>query len=301
MKLIDAHIHLYDNNVIPHDHLNKKNPVFEELLGDYSSLPKKFLWDDYLKQIDDYEVKGLVWHEFVSDLPRDETIWAQSYLSTLDIEFAMVCAIDFSNEQCRELLDFYQQFSHVSSVRQHMVYHPTNPMKRFTDIPSYFDNTTWQKNIKALAHADLKCNLEVGSNQLDGVYEVVKNNPNIGFTIALMGWPYDTSKECFLHWKKQINKLKALENTCFIASAVECILGINWSCDDLKPWLLTLIETVGIERCMFGSHSPICSLSKSLAQQIACYQQLLPGLSQHEQELFYYGVAKSWFNVKPAS
>lgn len=95
MDIIDAHVHLYNNNLVPHNHLNTFNPLFSQLLGDYSKLPRKYLFDDYTQSIN-HSVAGLVWREFVSDQPNDEIDWAANYLKSINIPHAMVAEIDFS-------------------------------------------------------------------------------------------------------------------------------------------------------------------------------------------------------------
>lgn len=62
-KIIDAHIHFYDNQVNQHDFLNAPDPTFTEIVGDYSTLPRQYLTKQYLKDTAAYQIKGVIWHE----------------------------------------------------------------------------------------------------------------------------------------------------------------------------------------------------------------------------------------------
>lgn len=300
MDIIDAHVHLYDNNVISHNHLNTIDPLFSHLLGDYTKLPRKYLFDDYKQNTNhnNYNVSGVVWHEFVSDQPRKEIQWAANYLKTIGIRSAMVAKVDFSSPDFDMTIDFLKQYPRITAIRQHMAYHPTDLLKRFTNQPSYFNNPVWHKNLKKMSQLPYKVGLEIFSNQLNDTIDIIKKYPNIEFTIALMGWPYAISPECFNEWTKQLQKLKMLDNICFEISALECIFGMDWKNSVVQPWIDSAITSVGIDRCMFGSHSPICNLSHNFLQQLDSYENFFKGFSDNDKSMFFYDVAQKWFLLK---
>jgi len=297
MKIIDSHIHLYDNHEISHSHLNSIDPLFSQILGDYASLPHRYLFEDYQSATNHF-VSGIVWHEFVSDQPHDEIDWAAKHLAVIDKPYAMVAKIDFSDPSFDAELEFLSQYGRVTAIRQHMAYHPTDPLKRFTNESCHYDSQSWHKNLSKISNLSYKCGLEIFSSQLQDTIAVIKNHSNIQFTIALMGWPYSTDSECFTQWRRQLKELNALDNICLQFSALESIFGMDWNNLTVKPWIDAAITSVGIERCMFGSHSPICNLSSNFMQQLDSYEIILKGLSENEKNLFFYDVAKKWFQVK---
>ena len=42
-RVIDAHMHLYDNQENRYEHMEHPDATFEALVGDYSTLPKRYL------------------------------------------------------------------------------------------------------------------------------------------------------------------------------------------------------------------------------------------------------------------
>jgi predicted TIM-barrel fold metal-dependent hydrolase len=283
--------------VVEHNHLNAVDPLFSNLLGDYTNLPRKYLLDDYLPNTN-HQVSGIVWHEFVSDEPNKEINWAANYLKSIDLEYAMVAKVDFSDPDFDKTMNFLKQYPRVTAVRQHMAYHPTDPLKRFTPHSSYFENAIWHKNLKKMSHLPYKCGLEIFSNQLHDAINVIKTYPNIEFTISLMGWPYVISPECFTEWHGQLQKLKNLDNICVQISALECIFGMDWTNSIVQPWIDAAITAVGINRCMFGSHSPICNLARDFQQQLNSYEKFFEPFSDHEKNMFFHDVAQNWFQTK---
>jgi predicted TIM-barrel fold metal-dependent hydrolase len=121
--------------------------------------------------------------------------------------------------------------------------------------------------------------------------KVIQLYPNIGFTIALMGWPLDISEEGYQRWVKDIKRLSQCKNICVDISAIECIFGMDWTMDQITPWILSAIEIFGTERSMFGSHMPIAKLSRSFTDLYAAYEKIIADFSLAEKENGSTGIA----------
>ena len=79
--------------------------------------------------------------------------------------------------------------------------------------------------------------------------------------------------------------------------AVECILGRDWTVDAARPWIGTLIERFGPDRCMLGGHLPISRLSRGFAPLYDAYEALLGELSPDERDRVFRGTATAWFGL----
>ncbi len=296
-KVIDSHIHFYDYEVNTHTFLNEFDPNYAAFVGDYSALPRIYLPEDYLQESQNYQVDGVIWHEFLSENAIQEVNWASRIARQTELSMAMVAIIDFLDPALPEKLDIYQSISKVTSIREHMVWDDHNPKKRFAKRPDLLRDPNWQKQLKILNQYDFKCGLEVFSPQLLDLMTVVEMYPNIGFTIALMGWPLDLSKDGYQQWQKDLIRLSRCDNICIDISAIECIFGMDWNLEQVKPWVLTAIDIFGAKRCMFGSHMPIAKLSCSFTDLYSAYEQMIDGCSDSEKEDLLYNVAKQWFKL----
>jgi predicted TIM-barrel fold metal-dependent hydrolase len=65
-KVVDAHPHFFDHLQNRHEFLEVEDRMFRAVIGDYSSLPRKYSFADYVVDAPDVEIEGLVWHEFLS-------------------------------------------------------------------------------------------------------------------------------------------------------------------------------------------------------------------------------------------
>ncbi len=297
MKIIDCHLHLYDAEVHSHSFLNQYDPGFAEFVGNYEALPKKYFLEDYLQETTSYQVEGVVWHEFLSSDPVKEVLWASEKLKRGKVKYALVALIDLLDPHLDRTLETYKAIPELSGVRQHLVYHDQNPLKRFASRNDLMRDPLWLKNLKKLKNYPFKCALEVFSTQLEDLARVVHQNPDIQFTIPVMGWPIILTKEGQAHWKKMMALLAKSENTRLSISAIECIFGMRWTEEQIRPWLLTAIDFFGVQRTMFGSHLPITRLSKGFTSLYQAYQNITSSFSNDEKQDLFYNSAKEWFRL----
>lgn len=297
MKIIDSHLHFYDNKANKHTFLDQFDLNYAAFVGDCSSMPKEYLLNDYLQDSAKYQVEGVIWHEFLSTDPIKEAKWAQGLVKQNTIRQAMVVLVDFLDPTLEEKLEVYNSLPNVTAVREHMVWDDKNLRKRFAKRPDLLLDNNWQKKLGLLNQYNFKCGLEVFSPQLKDLIKVIHLYSNIGFTIALMGWPLGLSEIEYQSWRQDLKNLSQYQNICMDISAIECIFGMDWTLEQVRPWILNAIDIFGTERCMFGSHMPIAKLSRGFTQLYSAYENIITGFSHSEKESLFYQVAKEWFRL----
>ena len=84
---------------------------------------------------------------------------------------------------------------------------------------------------------------------------------------------------------------------CAEISAVDCVLGMDWTVDVARPWIQTLIGLFGPDRCMLGSHLPIARLARGFEPHYDAYEELPADLSPGGQDSLFRGTATEWFGL----
>jgi predicted TIM-barrel fold metal-dependent hydrolase len=298
-RIVDAHMHLFDHEANHYEFLEQIDPMFQALIGDYSTLPRRYLFEDYLADQHGTEVAGIVWHEFLSTDPIREVHWAQKMAATLPVPMAIVGLASFLAPDLEATLDAYSQCRNVTSVREHLGWDDENPMRRFAKRPDLLRDARWREGLKLLGRYNLKCSLELFSPQLPDLLPAVRENPATGFTIAVFGWPSSIDQDGFTRWKQSLAALATCENTHITISAVECVFGMNWSVAQVQPWVDTVLDLFGTDRTMFGSHRPISRLAHNFPSPYTGYEQLISKLSPAEQDAVLRGNAAKWFFREP--
>jgi predicted TIM-barrel fold metal-dependent hydrolase len=124
---------------------------------------------------------------------------------------------------------------------------------------------------------------------------VIRENPETGFTVAVMGWPVPADDAEFTRWKRSLEGIGSCENVRLTISAVECVFGMDWEPRTAQPWVEAVLELFGTERVMFGSHRPISRLARKVANPYEVYAELTRSLSEAEQDAVFRGNAARWF------
>jgi predicted TIM-barrel fold metal-dependent hydrolase len=294
-RVVDAHVHLYDSKENRYEHLERVDAMFEALIGDYSTLPRRYLLDDYLADESGREIDGIVWHEFMSADPVREVEWAQRLAGTLPMPMAIVGLVDFLGPDLEARLERYAGCANVTAVREHLGWDEGNALRRFAKRGDLLCDARWRRGLGLLKGDRFKCSLEVFSSQLPKLLRVVQRHPEIGFTIAVMGWPIAVDAQAFARWKQSLRELNECENVRVTISAVEAVFGVHWQIAQVQPWVDTVFEWFGTKRVMFGSHRPISRLARNFASPYEAYQEMTRGLSDTEKDAVFRLNAAEWF------
>jgi predicted TIM-barrel fold metal-dependent hydrolase len=298
LRIFDAHVHLFDCEANTYTFLEREDPNFRAIVGDYSALPRRYLADDYLKASASRRVEGIVWHEFLSADPVAEARWGQPLADASPLRQSMVVLVDFLDPALEERLEAYAALPNVVAVREHLGCDAGNALRRFAKRPDLLTDPAWREGLGALRRYGFRCGLEVFAPQLADLHDVVRLHPEIGFTLAVMGWPLDLSPAGFARWRHDLARLSRCANVRAEIAAIECIFGMGWHREQIAPWVLSIIEVFGPARCMFGSHMPIAALSWGFERLYDAYQEIVAGFSEAERDDLFRGTAAAWFRLR---
>jgi predicted TIM-barrel fold metal-dependent hydrolase len=269
--IVDAHVHLFDHAANRQEFLERRDETFEALVGDYSRLPRTYLLHDYLRDSAARRVEGIVWHEFLSEDPVREAGWGQALADASPIPQVMVAQVQFRDPGSRSGLTPTGASPTSPPSASTSRGTPDDPLRRFAARSDLLTDPAWRAGLSSLRLWDVACGLEVFAHQLPDMLDVVRLQPDIRFTFAVMGWPLDVTADGRERWRRGVVELSRCENVCASISAVECLLGMDWTVDRARPWVQTLIDLFGPDRCMLGSHLPVV---RPLAQLRAALRRL---------------------------
>src|SRR5262245_44070258 len=124
LQIFDAHVHLFDCEANTYAFLEREDPIFRTLIGDYSALPRRYLPDDYLKATASCRVEDAVWYEFLAADPVEEARWGQRLADASPFRQSLVARVDFLDPALAERLEAYAALPNVVAVREHLGWDP---------------------------------------------------------------------------------------------------------------------------------------------------------------------------------
>jgi len=288
LTFIDCHVHFVDAGLHRYPLFQQRSPAFESLVGDYSALPKRYRPQDYLAGVKGFNVVKTVCAEFMSDSPVEEVRWANGLSIENGQPSGVIAVADFTSPDIERLLDQYASMGRVRAVRQHLAWHPTDPLLRFAPGPDLLTHPKLQRGVALLRKHGLRCEIEIFAHQLPDLTVLARSCPDLQFVLPLMGWPLDLTDAGYRAWKRDMAALSACQNVAVKIFGMECIFGRKWTVEQVRPWILDVIALFGPKRCMFASHMPIAMLACSFQELYRAYLEVLSHFSISEkQQLFH--------------
>lgn len=297
LEIIDCHVHFIDERVIRYPVFAQRSAGFEALVGDYSALPRIYRPEDYFADVSGFPVVKTVCAEFMSDPPFEEVEWAQRLSAENGHPSGILAVADFADPKLASRLDRYLSLGRVRAVRQHLAWHPTNPLLRSAPQPDLLQDASWRRGVASLGKSGLCCELEVFGNQLSDFAAVANVCSDLQFVLPLMGWPVDVSESGYRAWKHGMKLLSGCENVAVKIVGLECIFGLQWTLEQVRPWILDTITLFRPERCMFASLMPIAKLSRSFQELYSAYLSIVSSFSESEKRQLFHDTAESIYRL----
>ena len=153
------------------------------------------------------------------------------------------------------------------------------------------------RGLAKLAACDLRYDLLLFPRHLPIAIDVVKQFPDQPFVLDHIAKPF--IKDGLLEpWERDIRQLASYDNVwCKISGLVTEAAWGGWTQDDFAPYLDVVFECFGVDRLMFGSDWPVCTLSGSYSQVVGIIENYIAALSADEQAAVMGGVAAGFYQL----
>jgi predicted TIM-barrel fold metal-dependent hydrolase len=188
-KMIDSHCHLWDLSLGYQPWLinNKES----SLLGSLQSLKKDYFIKNYIEDSYDFYVEKIVHIESASSqYGKQEVDWVLNHSYDSLLVGAVIGSIDFFDDNCHEILEYYSQTSLVKGVRQILNWHNNS---KYTAANRHDDliNPIWHKHYQSLKNYDLMFEMQICPSQMKQVSWLVRQFPDIKVIVNHSGMPID--------------------------------------------------------------------------------------------------------------
>jgi predicted TIM-barrel fold metal-dependent hydrolase len=98
-------------------------------------------------------------------------------------------------------------------------------------------------------------------------------------------------------WRANIKTLAAEPNVACKVSGIVAYAGADWTADDLRPFVVHVIESFGWDRVVWGSDWPVCTLTADLGRWVAATRTIIAGESADNQAKLLNGNARRIYRL----
>jgi len=212
----------------------------------------------------------------------DQTEAENDYLLNLatqtDLVRAIVGWVDLRAADVADRLDYYSEVDLMKGFR-HIV--QSEPEDDFMLRPDFLNG------ISLLEEYGYCYDILIFPNQLKAANALTAKFPNQKFVLDHIAKPY-IRDQTLDGWSQEITQLGSRPNVyCKVSGMVTEANWKTWSRDDFYPYLDTVVKAFGIERLMYGSDWPVCTLAANYSQVYELAGGYFEQFSENEQEKFY--------------
>jgi len=102
-------------------------------------------------------------------------------------------------------------------------------------------------------------------------------------------------------WLPHIRAAAAFPNVyCKLSGMITEADWQRWTAAELRPYVQTVLECFGPERCLFGSDWPLCELAGTYQQVCDALNEALGPVSQTTRNLIFGDTARRFYRLRPS-
>lgn len=278
MIRIDAHHHLW--------HYNTQD--YGWIPDEMAMLRRDFLPEDLKKELDAAKINQVITVQARQCV--EETDWLLSLAEKYDFIGGVTGWLPIRSPEFPALLERYAQNPHLKALRHVVQDEPDN---------RYMMHTEFLDGAYELSKTNLLYEILIFERQLPEAIDFVTAMPDDRvYILDHIAKPKIKAGE-MEPWASLLKKLAEHENVvCKLSGMVTEADLKNWTPEQLKPYIETVLETFGTKRVMFGSDWPVCTSAVTYRGWVDCVSSAISHLSSDEQEAIMGGNARTIYGVR---
>lgn len=217
-----------------------------------------------------------------------EARWLLSLADAHPFIRGVVGWVDLQSDRVEEQLAELARHARFVGVR-HVV--QDEPDDNFMLRPAF------QRGIGKLQQFNLAYDILVFPKQLPAAIRLVANFPEQRFVLDHIAKP-PIAAGTLSPWREQLRELAAAPNVwCKVSGMVTEAEWLGWRADGFRPYLDVVFAAFGMERLMFGTDWPVCTLAGSYAQVHRLMDDYTSALTAEARAKFFGGNAADFYRL----
>jgi L-fuconolactonase len=219
----------------------------------------------------------------------EETRWLLELADISPNILGVVGWVDLCSSECRSELETFSKNPKLVGIR-HIV--QSEPDDRFLMRPDFLEG------ISLLEEFDLAYDILIYTKHLLVAAEFVERFPKQRFVLDHLAKPPIKSREID-SWALGIRRIASFSNVfCKLSGLVTEADWLQWTSEDITPYLDVAFETFGASRLMIGSDWPVCLVAGSYSRTMDVVKNYLQGHSAEARDAVLGGNAQRFWKLK---
>jgi len=293
MRVIDAHLHLWDLDRNPYPWL--QGPDTQSFFGDNTPLRRTFLTADLDREASPWQIGGVV-HVQANWAPSDpvgESAWLASVAAAdaFGRPNALVAYADLCSPALDEMLDGHARYPALRGIRQtlHRAALPGG-------APDLLSDPAWLRGLSRLSARDLCFDMMIFPSQAVGALAAIRANPRLRVMLEHTGCPPLGDAGGMEGWRVMMRAMAAEPNVWLKIGGLG-MFDRDWAAG-AGDVVREAIDLFGPARCMFGSNFPVDQLAMPLARIWTAFDQMTRNYGKDERAAMFYETATMAYRLE---
>lgn len=295
LPVVDAHHHFWDVEQNYHPWLCDE-PMIPFRYGDYSSLRRNYLPEDYFRDCNGINVTATVYVETEWN-PKDpigETIWVHQLAETTGYPNAVVAQAWLDHDEVDAVLAGHTEYPLVRSVRHKPATRSRSDCAR--SFPGSMDDDKWRLGYSRLSEYQLHFDLQAPWWHFDQACDLVADFPDTTLILNHCGLPAERDSDSLKAWHTALAKLSEHDNVALKISGI-CQPDKDWHVEDNRWIVDEAIAMFGIERAMFASNFPVDGVCNSYRSIYDGFAKIVENFSQEDKRRLFHDNAMQIYSI----
>lgn len=276
MKKVDAHQHFWQYDPEKHGWISERMEV----------LKKDFMPPDLKKEMEAVDIDSCI------AIQADQTEKETQFLLSLAEEYGFIDGIvgwlDIQAHDFNKKLERFVQHEKFKGLR-HIV--QDEPDDRFLLQPDFLNG------MSILGHYHLPYDILIYARHLPVAVEFASKFPDQKFVVDHIAKP-KIEEQKIEDWENGIRELaQHPQMYCKVSGMVTEADWKHWKTEDFKRYLDVIFDAFGMDKLMFGSDWPVCTLAAGYDEVVQLLEEYIAPLPAKEQQLILGGNAKRFYNL----
>jgi predicted TIM-barrel fold metal-dependent hydrolase len=286
LPFVDTHVHFSDLREKDLAYVWLQPDFTHPILGDIGAIQAQRYWaDDFVRETRFTSLTKSVHVQAALGIedPVEETKWLQSFADRLGHPHGIVGEVHLAQPDAPRVIERHLAYANFRGVRDFGA----------GDYPS---DPSWRAGFANLERHDLVACLDSSPETYASIKSLAQAFPGIVISLDHAGFPRRRDDDYFAMWKKELTSLAEAPNVVIKISGLG-MCDNDWTVESFRPWVLTCIETFGMERSFFGTNWPVDRLYSSYVDVLDAYGEIIAGFSRDEQVALFSGNAERIFRI----
>ena len=281
--IIDAHVHLYDPDVIRYPWMDAV-PKLRSAHG----------IAEFLRLTSGVAVDGMVFVEVdpAEGCHLDEARWVEEHSkhhAQLLLGIVASIPLETGAEAVADDLAAFAKLPHARGVRRLLERHDAEP--------GWALRQPFLEGVRLLASHGLPFDLCLKHGQLEEATQLVQLCPDVRFVLDHLAKPA-IKAGVDQPWREHLARIAAEPNVvCKISGVVTEADHAAWTYDQVAPYISHAVECFGFDRLIFGGDWPVSELATSYVRWVDVVDRVTKGASQPDLRKLYRENATAFYHL----